>query len=147
MRILCRHGHFAFYPKDEIDISRFGNIFEEEFIRVNDFYTFAFLEDVPNYSLIGKTFMGLPATVTFEGNSWDVMKENGFVYNVALKLVVPKTTIGTVITLEPSDDFFTIENPLIQPGSRNTQGQQLMSYDAQFIRSSSQLRVTEVQYV
>lgn len=147
MRILCRHGHFSFYPRDEVDISRFSDYFDEELVRVGDYYTFSFLEDVPDYSLIGKPFLGLPATATFEGLPWHVMKENGYLYSLALKTIVPKASIVSVIKLELVEDFWTIDNPIIQPGSRNTLGQQIMSYDARYIREASQLRVSEVQFV
>lgn len=147
MRILCRHGHFSFYPRDAEDISRFCDMFDEELIRVDDFYTFSFLEDVPNYSLLGKTFLGLPATVTFEGLPWDVMKENGYVYNLALKTLVPKVSIVSVIRLELVDNFWTVDNPIIQPGSLNPVGQRIMSYDARYYRETSQLKISEVQLV
>ena len=147
MRILCRHGHFSFYPRDAEDISRFCDLFDEELVRVDDFYTFSYLEDVPNYSLLGKTFLGLPATATFEGQPWDVMKENGYVYSLALKLVVPKVSIVNVIRLELVDNFWTLDNPIIQPASLNPVGQRIMSYDAQYFRETSQLRVSEVLLV
>lgn len=147
MRIICRHGHFAFYPKDASDVWRFASLFDEELVRVGDFYTFAFLEDVPSHSLIGKDFLGLPALVTFEGQPWEVMRENGFVYNVGLKALVLKASVLTNLAIDLTDGFYSTENPLIQPGSRNALGQQLLSYDAEYIREASQLRVFEVQYV
>lgn len=146
MRILCRHGHFAFYPKNENEIYRFENLFDEEIVRVDDFYTFDFLSEAPDYSLIGKNYLGLPAVAGFEGNPWDVMEANGFVYNVALGLVVPKTTILTVVSIDISESFYTTENPFIQPGSLNVDGSRILSYDANYSVDTSQLRIFEVQY-
>lgn len=147
MRIICRHGHFAFYPKDAHDIASFADLFTEELVRVGDFYTFSFLKDAPDFSIQGKPFLGLPAVKTFEGAPWEVMRENGFVYNVAAKAIVPKASIVLLSSLELSRDFWTTENPLVQPGSRMPSGEQILSYDAEYIRQASQLRVFEVQYV
>lgn len=147
MRILCRHGHFAFYPKDAHDIAQFAGLFGETLVRVGDFYTFEFLKNAPDYSIQGKTLLGLPASKTFAGLPWEVMRENNLVYNVALKAAVLKSLIVTPLTLELTDDFYLVENPLIQPGSRLSTGQQVLSYDAEYIRDASQLRIFEVQYV
>lgn len=147
MRILCRHGHFAFYPEDAHDIAQFTGLFSESLVRVGDFYTFAFLKDAPDFSIQGKTLLGLPATKTFAGHPWEVMRENNLVYSVALKAAVMKTAIMLPASLEVVDDYWITENPLIQPGSRLPTGQQILSYDAQYIRDASQLRVFEVQYV
>lgn len=146
VRILCRHGHFSFYPKDAREISRFATLFSEELEREGDFYTFAFLKDAPNYSLQGKSYLGLPATVTFEGLPWEVMRENGFVYNIALKTLVPKLTVVTPVFLDVVDDFYTTDNPIIQPGSIEPSGQQVLSYDAEYFGKASQLQVFEVGY-
>jgi hypothetical protein len=65
MRVLCRYGHFAFYPKDEKEISLFNQLFDQVLLRQDDFYTFEFLKDAPEYSLLGKPYLGLPASVLF----------------------------------------------------------------------------------
>lgn len=146
MRILCRHGHFAFYPKDAREVSQFAALFDVDLVRVGDFYTFAFLEDVPDFSIQGKTLKGLPATKTFAGHPWEVMRENNFVYSLALNALVLKSLVVTPIFLQLTDDFWISDVPIIQPGSRIATGQQILSYDAEYIPEASQLRVYEVQY-
>ncbi len=147
MRVLVRHGHFAFFPRGPSDIARFARIFDEELVRVGDYYTFEALSELPRYSLIANLFGNLPAITTYEGRSpWEVMRENDFVYNVALGLLVPKLSIVSVMQAPRSDSYFISPTPLIQPGTRDSSGQQVLSYDADFNQDLFQLKVLEVFY-
>jgi len=144
MRVVCRHGHFAFYPKNSTDVGRFTNYYDVELVRDGNFYTFPFLKDAPRYSLVLKPYLGLPATTTFEGrDASEVFRENGFVYNIELGIVVPKLSITTVISPPQAGYFFLGQSPLIQPGSRTITGQQVLSYDAEFIQEYFRLKVRE----
>ncbi len=147
MRVLVRHGHFAFYPKTPEDIARFCAFFDVVLEREEDFYTFPKLKDAPRYSLIGALWLTLPATATYEGrNAWEIMRENGFVYSIELAAIVPKLSITQAIDPPASRYYFIAESPLIQPGSRNALGQQVLSYDAEFDFGTKQLRVREIGY-
>lgn len=146
MRILCRNGHIAFYPKDESEIFRFASFFGETPVRDGDFYTFEFLKDAPKYSIKGKTYLGVVATKTFEGEPWEVMRENNLVYSLNAGTVVLKTTITMVINPQNAEGFFLAESPIIQPGSLSPSGQRVLSYDAEYFGNTSQLRVFEVEY-
>lgn len=147
MRILCRHGHFAFYPRGVSDIARFVNRYGVSLQRVQDFYTFESIAEAPDYSITGKTYVNLPATETYEGNPWDVMRENGFVYDLSTSLLVPVDAISILINPARTGLYFTSQTPLIQPGSRNIAGDTIMTYDAEFDFSAFMLRVREFQYV
>lgn len=146
MRVTCRHGHYAFFPRDSSEIGAFSNLFAEELARVEDYYTFSFLKDAEKYSLEAKPYLGLPALVTFEGNPWDVMRENGFVYSVGLKLLVPKETITSTVGVSRVGYYSIVDRPLIQAGARNASGQQILSFDGEFTLSSRQLKLTEFSY-
>lgn len=146
MRVLCRHGHFAFYPRTSTDIATFVNRYGQELVRAGEFYTFPLLVDAPDYSLQGKPYLNLPALSTFEGKPWDVMRENGFVYSIATGLLVPKLSVTVFINPPRTGMYLTAETPLIQPGSRNITGQQLLSYDAEFDPKTFILRVREFNY-
>lgn len=147
MRVLCRHGYFSFYPKRARDVARYARFFDQALVRVSDFYTFEALAELPRYSLTAKVFGNLPALTTYEGRGpWDVMRENGFVYHIQSKLLVPKLTVIGVVQSPRSDSYGISPAPLIQPGTRDASGEQILSYDAEFIQDSVQLKLIEVDY-
>lgn len=149
MRVLCRHGHFAFYPRNAEEVGRFNRFFDVELQRQDDFYTFEALADLPRFSLTGLTFGNLPALETFEGrNPWEVMAENDFVYSLATGLIVPKLSITIQIKMAQSG-YYTIAQtptPIIQPGTYDQSGQQILSYDAEYDQDLNRLRVLEFDY-
>lgn len=146
MRVLCRHGHFAFYPRKASDIARFSNYFGITLKREQDYYTFESLYDAPHYSLFGKTFLSVPAITTYQGHPWEVMRENGFVYHLGLSAVVPKLSIVAVTDLPLVGYFFSASGALIQPGTRTLVGRQILSYSGEFTEEGYSLRVSEFAY-
>jgi hypothetical protein len=146
MRVLCRSGHFAFYPRKTSDISRFSNYFDLTLERERDYFTFSRLREAPKYSIVGKPFLNLPAIKTFSGLPWEVMKANNFVYHIATGLIVPKNSILGVIDLKQVGYYFLAESALVQPGMRIRTGQQILSYSGEFVEEGYQLRVLEYTY-
>ncbi len=146
MRVLCRHGHFAFYPRKASDISKFSNYFDVTLVRERDYYTFEGLLDAPNYSLTGFPFLNLPALATFEGEPWEVMRENGFVYDLRLGLIVPKLSVIGIVDLPLVGYYFLAKGSLVQPGTRTMIGRQILSYSAEFEDVGSSLKVMEYSY-
>lgn len=147
MRILCRSGHFAFYPDASSDISHFCSLYKTNLARENDYYTFPALVGLPDYSLPVLPYKNLPAVVRYEGQPWEVMRENGFVYSLTLKVLVPKLTIVGLIDMPASSGYFVSSTPIIQPGLLTKNGQRLMSYDAELDFGIQKLRVREFDYV
>ena len=147
MRVICRHGHIAFYPRKASDVTRFCGYFGVELERVGEYYTFPALAALDRYSIVGNTFGNLPAVKTFEGESpWEIMKENGFVYHIDGEILIPKSLIAIKINPPLVGEFFIAESPLIQPGSRNAAGLQILSYDGEYLDGLFQLRVSEFSY-
>lgn len=146
MRVLCRHGHIAFYPRQATEIARFTQYFGVELERVRDFYTFPLLAEAPDFSLEGLAYLDVPALATFEGEPWDVMRENGFVYNVDKESIVRKETILTQINSPLVGQFYLPGVPLVQPGSRNASGNQILSYDGEYMIDLNQLRLSGFHY-
>lgn len=146
MRILCRHGHFAFYPTAVTQIARFCRMFDVALEREEkyEFYTFPRLKGLPDYSIPVAPFGNLPALKLYEGYPWEVMKANGFVYSLTLKMLVPKETILTITQLNSSGYYFTTGMPLVQPGSLNQLGQRILSYDGEFDFSFQRIDIREV---
>jgi hypothetical protein len=143
MRIVCRHGHFAFYPRRASELARFSNYFSAELLPERDYYTFAELIDAPSYSLAGLEYLGIPAIETFEGDPWNVMRENGFVFNLTLGKLVPKQTITSIIELPFTGFYFSTQSPLIQPGTKTVSGKSILSYGAEFIEEGYGIRILE----
>lgn len=106
MRVLCRHGHYAFYPERSSDVSRFANFYRVPLVRDGEFYTFEGLRGLPCYSLAGKDYGGIPAVATFAGAPWDVMRANGFVWSLSLKRIVPAATHAGIIYQMPNVGYY-----------------------------------------
>lgn len=146
MRILVRHGHFAFYPSNLSDIANFCRIFDVALERVDDYYTFPLLKSLKDWSLPLYPYGNLPAIVKYEGKPWEVMKANNFVYSLSLKILVPKVSILGVFSPTQSGPYYTTNQAIVQPGIIATTGQRFMSYDGIFDFNTQKLRVREFQY-
>lgn len=145
MRILCRHGHFSFFQAYPGEIAEFAQYWETELVRVEGFYTFPLLAEAPEYSLKGKSFLGLTAVKTFEGTPWEIMRENGFVYSLAEKSLVPKASIAAPYTPVLTGYYFSENFPMLQPGLR-VGGNQILSWDASYNDSQKILKISEFGY-
>lgn len=130
MRVVCRHGHFAFYPQTSEDVGRFTSFYRAELFREDDYYTFASLVGLPRYSIAGAPYGSLVALTTFEGrHAWEVMRENGFVFDLTTKLLMPKAAVIGLADISRSSYYYLKQNALIQPGARTRLAQQVISYD------------------
>lgn len=145
MRILCRHGHIAFYQSYAGEIARFMEFFGVELIREGEFYTFLKLAGAPKYSIAGMPYLGLPAKVTFEGEPWEILKANGYVYQIATGLIVPKESILYTFTPEQTGYYYLWDGPLIQPGAW-AEGNQVLSWDAMYDDEMVLTKVSELSY-
>lgn len=142
MRVLCRHGHLAFYETYAGEIAYFMDYYGVELERDGEFFTFPLLRGAPDYSLAGKPYRGILAVKTFAGKPWDILRENGFVYNISTKTLVPKATVLTTFNPVDAGGYYTHEGPLIQPGSW-VDGKQILSYDAAYGAKFLEARISE----
>lgn len=147
MRILSRHGHYAFYPEHSSEIADFCKAFDITLEREDDFYTFPALKGLKDYSLATVVYKDIAATVNYEGKPWEIMRENEVVYNIGLEKVVPLISITTTLSLTLADGFYNVNVPLIQAGSIVPTGERIVDYDAIFVEEYKQLKVMEVGYV
>lgn len=147
MRVIVRHGHFTFYPRDSEDVARFTQYFQTELVPEDDYFTFPALKGLPRYSIAPKPFGNLPAVVTYEGRrAWDVMRENEFVYDVTTELLVPALAVVHLASLAQATYYWVVQRTLLQPGAILPTGQRLLSYDAEFLQDWQQLRLRSVGY-
>ncbi len=132
MRVLCRHGHFAFYPATGEDLTRFQRLFKVALVAEQDFYTFSALQGLPRWSQTLRPFGLLPATVNYEGrNAWDVMLQNSFVYSLATETLIPAATVVQIISLPETLNAYLSPKPLLQPGVRLVDGSVLLGYSGE----------------
>ena len=143
MRVICRHGHYAFYPRRAGDLAAFVNRFSQELVSFDDYFTFPLLAGAKEYSLKGANFLNLPATETFAGKPWEIMKANGFVYNIQTKLLVQAASIIASTNVYRTGLYYTSESSLIQAGSLNAGGVKLLSYDGEYNSDDLILRLRE----
>lgn len=143
MKIECIHGYFKFFETQTGQISNFMRLFGFELERSGDHFTFSDLVAAPEYSIAGSPFLNIPAIKTYAGPPWAVMKENSFVYNFALGLVVPIATIVQPIKLQVAGDYM-ISTGMILPGSIMEDGSRVKDYSAQFISDLMQFRYSEI---
>lgn len=143
MKIQCIHGYFKFSESKAGQLSRFMSMFGLELERSGDHYTFSDLVDAPDYSIAGSTFLGAPTSVTFAGDPWEVMRENGLVYDFTKGLVVPISTIVRSVTLLNAGNYI-ISTGMILPGSVTEDGSRVTDYSAQFIQELAHFRYSEV---
>lgn len=146
MKVLCRHGHFAFYPDKASDIADFSSYYKVTLKRERDYYTFSGLFGADDYSLLGKPYLNLPAIVTYSGEPWEIMRENNFVYHLITGIIVPKLTVVSIVNFSYVGSYFQVAAPLVQPGSRNLLGRQILSYFGIVTDEGSGLRVLEFDY-
>lgn len=145
MKIACIHGYFKFLEERPGEISQFSNLFGLELARSGDHFTFADLVDAPRYSIAGQTYLGAPATETFEGEPWEVMRENGLVYDFSQGLVVP---IAAIVRSAPISQagFYRVSNGMIVPGSVTEDGGRVTDYAAFYIPEIPGFKYSEVEY-
>lgn len=145
MRIVCRHGHYAFFPRGAADVQRFAQFFNLDLVLDQEFYTFRNLKGLAFYSLKGKQYGNGPiAKVTFSGKPWEVMQANGFVYDLNSGLIVDKASIGFTTKLTRTDFYWYVETTLIQAGSFNQSGEKILNFDAELDSATNQLRVRSI---
>lgn len=146
MRVLCRHGHFAFYPREATDVARFANYFNLTLVAEDDYYTFPILKALKPYSLIGFPNPILPAIAMFEGRKWDIMRENMWVYDLVTGLIVPKLLIPFVIDTPLSGYSYAPLVKMLQPGTRNLSGQQILSFSGEWDQNFQRFLLSEFSY-
>ena len=146
MRVRCLHGYFIFEEMKQGQISDFIRYSGLPLVSKDNYYTFFKLKDIPDYSLVGKNILNLPAIALFEGKPWEVFEANEFVFDFTTGLLVPITAVARVIEIKQAGNLF-ISNGLIQPGSLTAEGKRVKDYAAWFSRDRLTWHYSEVVYV
>lgn len=146
MRVRCLHGYFIFDEMRQGQISDFMNLTGLSLVSKDNYYTFEGLEDAPEYSLLGKNYLNLPAVALYEGKPWEVFEANEFVFDFTTGLLVPIVSITRLIEIKQAGNLF-VTNGLIQPGSLTKEGKRVKDYAAWFSRDRLTWHYSEVTYV
>lgn len=146
MRVRCIHGYFIFDEMRQGQISDFMNLTGLSLVPKDNYYTFEGLEDAPEYSLLGKTYLNLPAVALYEGKPWEVFEANEFVFDFTTGLLVPIVSITRLVEIKQAGNLF-VTNGLIQPGSLTVEGKRVKDYAAWFSRDRLTWHYSEVAFV
>lgn len=146
LKIRCVHGFFFFEEQKSGQLYDFQKIFGFTLSAFENGLTFSALKDAPRHSIEGSTFMNATATATFEGNPWDVMRENGLVFNFASGLIVPLASVSDRVIINNAERYF-LSSGLIQPGAVTDDGKRVTDYSAFFYFDSNKFRYSEVTLV
>jgi len=144
LKIRCIHGYFIFEETKVGQISAFMSLYKGlVIVPVGDYYTFEQLKDAPDYSLEGSTFLGAETTKTFEGKPWEVMRENGLVYNFNTGKVVKIETVTQPAKILKGNGYYLADG-LLLPGAVTDDGLRVTDYAAWRLPDSARFKYTGV---
>lgn len=143
MLINCQHGYFKFREAKQGEISEFVRQVGLDLVFVDDYFTFPLLEDAPKYSIVGKPYLGVPAIKTFEGEPWEVMRENDLIYDFNKEVVLPILSVTDLISLDQGRNYY-ITDGLILPGSIMADGSRVTEYSAWLYFDTWRFKYTEI---
>ncbi len=145
MTIKCLHGYFMFDETKIGQISDYLSFYGLPLVKKDTYYTFETLKDAPRYSIKGGFYLGAICTKTFEGEPWEVMRENGLVYNFILDKVVPIASVTQRPNINQAANYF-FSDGLLLPGSVRNDGKRVKDYTAGYSFASIKYKYSEVVY-
>lgn len=147
MKIRCLHGYFIFEEREPGDLSRFMQIYSDlSIVPVDDnYFTFESLAEAPSHVIAGDTFLRAPATVTYEGKPWEIMRANGLVYNFQTDQVVSIASVTKRLELSTATHYFYSPG-LIIPGTVREDGERVKDYAAWYHFDSQKFKYSEISY-
>lgn len=145
MRIKCLHGYFIFEESKAGQVADLINLFGFALSLKDGYYTFSSLAAAPEFSILGDTYLGALATKTFEGKPWEVMRENGLVYDFSKDQVVPIISVTQPIELSSTNRYF-LSNGMILAGSLTDEGSRVKDYAAHYSFELAKFKYSEVSF-
>lgn len=142
MKIRCNHGYFIFEETDTGEVSDFMSLFGVTIVAKENYFTFEKLSSAEDYSIIGGTYLGVPAIKTFEGKPWDLMRENKLTYHFNSDLILPIETISDATEVQQAGSYF-VARGLILPGSL-LNGVRIKSYTGFYLFDQQKFKYTEI---
>ena len=125
MKFNCEHGFYTFYPESMDDQAYFEFNTGFELVRLGKGLTFDTLAKLPDYSIKGQPYGNLTATVNYAGNPEDVLRANGFVFDLAARKLVALESLSQSVKLYEQQNEAYIALELPQAGARYNQARLL----------------------
>lgn len=117
MKLKCLHGYYIFSETKPGQISDFIKLSGYDLVLKNGVYIFNALVDAPKYSIKGKSYLGVTASKTFEGEVWEVFEQNNFVFDFTKNKLVNITSINGSFDLRQNGNYYTA-NGMILAGTK-----------------------------
>ncbi len=121
MKFNCEHGFYTFYPESMDDQAYFEANTGYSLTRYGRGLTFPFLAELPDYSIKGQAYGNLTATVNYAGHPADVLRANGFVFDLTSKKLVALESVNQSVKLYEQQNGAYIALELPQAGARHNQ--------------------------
>lgn len=83
MKVICERGYYKFFPETANDVAVFENMTGRALVAVGNYYTFAKLAELPNFSIEGQMYGGIVSKKNYAGRVEDVFYQNKLKYNIA----------------------------------------------------------------
>ena len=145
MRVRCIHGYFIFNETSPGDVARFKDRYGLTLVAKDDYFTFEQLKDAPDYSFEGEKYLDADSIETFEGNPWDVMRENEIVYDFNTGVVKPIASVVSSANLQMAGSYW-IAPGLVLPGATDKNNRRVSDYNCFIIWETNSFRYTQVKY-
>ncbi len=128
MKLTCIHGYFIAREDVPGEIARFNSLFSQDFVSKDDYYTFELLADAPDFSIVGLAYLNLVGLVNYAAKPFEVMEQNGFIYDFSNKVLKPIEAIAIQITPIRLNEAYSTRG-LIQPGSLTKDWERVKGYN------------------
>lgn len=145
MRIRCLHGYFILEETSAGQASKFSSLYGFELSKRDNYFTFDFLKNAPQYSILGGEYLGATAIKTYAGEPWEVLRANELVYDFTTDSVVPISSITQRVEISQAANYF-LSSGLILPGSLTDEGSRVKEYAAWYLFDRQVFRYSEVSY-
>lgn len=146
MKARCLHGYFIFEETKPGQVSDWASYSGLSLVPRGPYFTFEALAEAPRYSIQGAPLLNLTATKTFEGEPWEVLEANGFVFDFSTNLLKPLLSVTQLVQIKTAGHKF-ISRGLILPGSLTDGGERVKDYAAHYSKETLRWLYSEVSYV
>lgn len=118
MMIDCQHGFYMFYPEGIEDQAYFEAQTGFALVQYENGLTFAPLAKLPDFSIKGQPYGNLTAKVNYAGHPADVMRANGFVFDLEELILKDIQSIKAILPLHDQPMGGFISETLPQAGGK-----------------------------